>query len=173
MRSTSALPALMLAGALLLTGCGGGDDGTAEASGNGSGPGSGSGSSSTNGSSGDEPTSNDSGDGSDQPQVDLGSLPDGFPEDDVPLTDGQIITAVGMPGDNGGFGVTLAVGGSFEDAFDDAIGELEDSGFTVKRRDKLGEFDAAQLESADYLVVVSGGESNGQAALTYTVTPTQ
>ena len=82
MRRTSALPTLLLAGALLLTGCGGGDDGTAEASGNGSGSGS---SSSDGSSSGDEPTSNDSGDGADQPQVEMGSLPDDFPSDDVPL----------------------------------------------------------------------------------------
>jgi Ca-activated chloride channel homolog len=163
MRRTSAL---LLASALLLTGCGGGDD-TAESSGNGSG------SSSTGGSSGgDEPTSNESGDGSEQPDFAMNSLPDDFPEDDIALAEGQIVQALAVPGDNGGFSVTLKVG-SFQDAFDEAIDKLEDSGFTVKRRDKLGEFDAAQLESSDYLVVVSGGEASGQAALTYAVTSTQ
>ena len=172
MRRTSALPTLLLAGAMLLTGCGGGDDGTAEASGNGNGSGSGS-SSSDGSSSGDEPTSNDSGDGADQPQVEMGSLPDDFPSDDVPLADGQVITAVGTPGVNGGFAATLKVDGSFEDAFDEALKKLEGAGFTVESNDSIGGYKASRLTSDEYLVVVSGGESDGQAALIYTIQPAQ
>jgi hypothetical protein len=168
MRRPSVLSALLLAGGLLLTGCGGDEGATTES--DGSSP---STTQDAGGSGGDEPTSDQSGDDGNGTEFEMGSLPDDFPEDDVPLADGEIVTAVSTPGVNGGFAATLKVDGPFEDAFDEALSKLEDAGFTVESRDTIGGYQASRLTSDDYLVVVTGGETDGQAALIYTIQPAQ
>ncbi|MGX5681533.1 hypothetical protein [Schumannella luteola] len=107
-------------------------------------------------------------------QVDLGgtTLPDGYPEAEVPIIDGEIVFG-GSIGDASGaiYNVTVKVSG--ESAIDDIKAQLEGAGFTTQvGGDTTG--GATYIGNTDawgVLVVVSDSGDNGWVA-NYTVTAT-
>lgn len=107
-------------------------------------------------------------------QVDLGgtTLPDGYPEAEVPVIDGEIVFG-GALGDGSGaiYNVTVKVSGA--SAIDDIKAQLEGAGFTTQAGgDTTG--GATYIGNTDawgVLVVVSEDGSNGWVA-NYTVTST-
>jgi hypothetical protein len=108
-------------------------------------------------------------------------LPDDFPERDVPLPEGEVISAVSTENDGKqGFNVTVKIDGSLSSAAEDYRTELEDAGFTVDTDSSfsLGSGDAgitafeAEGSTWDVNVIGSGGGgSNGKTnGLNITVT---
>jgi hypothetical protein len=108
-------------------------------------------------------------------QVDLGgtSLPDGYPTDEVPVIDGDILFG-GSLGDGNGMVYNVTVKVADASAIDTIKAQLEGVGFTTQLGgDTTG--GATYIGSSDawgVLVVVSEDGSNGWVA-NYTVTSAQ
>ncbi|MDH6180391.1 hypothetical protein M2152_000573 [Microbacteriaceae bacterium SG_E_30_P1] len=106
-------------------------------------------------------------------EVDLGgsSLPSGYPEQEVPVIDGEILFGGGLgSGDSKVFNVTIRVSG--ETAIDDIRAQLEGAGI-VAQADVGGAAAGTFVGTSDawgVLVVVSEDGTNGWVA-NYTVTP--
>ncbi|MFW2513075.1 hypothetical protein ACNI3K_04795 [Demequina sp. SO4-13] len=104
-----------------------------------------------------------------------GSLPEGFPEGDVPLVDGEIIqTAKVSDGGSDGYAVTMQVGGTIEDVHADALAKLEGAGFTSAGEVDMDEMKSSTLEGAGsvggVVLGVMGGSEDGMVSVSYTVT---
>lgn len=95
-----------------------------------------------------------------------GKLPEGFPEDDVPLVDGDVVVAMGAEGE--GFQVNLAVDGEPEAVFDEAVGLLEDAGFATEDETAVGAM-SASLTSPKYTVSVLASGASGATTVSYVV----
>ncbi|UMG93574.1 hypothetical protein [Nocardioides sp. TF02-7] len=98
------------------------------------------------------------------------ALPDDFPSD-VPLLDGQLISASSSPADSGseGWYLLMNVEGDPDDLFADATGELESAGFSADGESFGG---AGSWSSADWtvtLTVADGG--GGLTSVQYVVAP--
>lgn len=96
-----------------------------------------------------------------------GELPDGFPEDAVPLV-GEVKsgTAVDTP-DGTGWTIGTESSGNAEDVFAEALAELEGAGFT--NQSTLGGT-SANLTSGEYGVVLNVSESGtGSVVAAYVV----
>ena len=160
-RRRSALVALMLGAALALGGCGGSDEERAEDA--------------------IEEAAEEAGEDVD---VDVdgdditiensdgtvsmgGDLPEGFPEDDIPLVEGDVLLAMG--GEGQGWQVSLAVDSSAEDAMAEARGLLEGAGFSVDEEAVMGEMSTATLSSDAYNIYVTAAEADGQTSLIYAI----
>jgi hypothetical protein len=160
-RRRSALVALMLGAALALGGCGGSDEERAEDA--------------------IEEAAEEAGEDVD---VDVdgdditiensdgtvsmgGDLPEGFPEDDIPLVEGEVLLAMG--GEGQGWQVSLAVDSSAEDAMAEARGLLEGAGFSVDEEAVMGEMSTATFSSDAYNVYVTAAEADGQTSLIYAI----
>ena len=91
-----------------------------------------------------------------------GDLPEGFPEDAVPLV-GEVTsgTAVDTP-DGTGWTISTETDGSAEDVFSEAVAELEDAGFT--NQSTLGGT-SANLTSEEYGVVLNVSDSGTGAVV--------
>lgn len=96
--------------------------------------------------------------------VDLGSpgtLPDGFPADDVPLIDGEITYSLGTSGeDGGGWAVFIAVADK-DQAFDALKKKLTDAGFEATMESNEADTAVGIFTSEEYVVqasVTSDGE---------------
>ena len=85
--------------------------------------------------------------------VNLGSLPDDFPES-VPLIDGQIGLGAGGA-DSGDAGWVVTVTSSAEDPLGDAAAALEAAGFTEDSSVSGGTLEALKFSDADYIVGIS------------------
>lgn len=99
-----------------------------------------------------------------------GKLPDGFPEDAVPLV-GEVKsgTAVDTP-DGTGWTIGTESSGSAEDVFAEALAKLEEAGFT--NQSNLGGT-SANLTSGEYGVVLNVSESGtGSVVAIYVVSET-
>lgn len=160
-RRRSALVALMLGAALALGGCGGSDEERAEDA--------------------IEEAAEEAGEDVD---VDVdgdditiensdgtvsmgGDLPEGFPEDDIPLVEGDVLLAMG--GEGQGWQVSLAVDSSAEDAMAEARGLLEGAGFSVDEEAVMGEMSTATFSSDAYNIYVTAAEADGQTSLIYAI----
>ena len=85
--------------------------------------------------------------------VNLGSLPDDFPES-VPLIEGQIGLGAGGA-DSGDAGWVVTVTSSAEDPLGDAAAALEAAGFTEDSSVSGGTLEALKFSDADYIVGIS------------------
>ncbi len=83
-------------------------------------------------------------------------LPDDFPSDDIALVDGDIVSSQSM--DGASFTVIIATGSSAEDAVADAVGKLEDKGFSVIEDSPMASAGGAELSNDTYLVKVLATE---------------
>ncbi|MBM3674656.1 MAG: hypothetical protein FJW88_06810 [Actinobacteria bacterium] len=105
-------------------------------------------------------------------------LPDGFPEDDVPLPDGGKIVAAFSSEDGGRetYSVTYQIDASdAKSAMNDYKSTLEDAGFTVENSMSFGgdegSFSGFSAQSSDWDVAVStvGGSDKDEAVLSIAV----
>lgn len=99
-------------------------------------------------------------------------LPDGFPADEVPLLDGEIVQgiAVDQP-DGAGFSVSMEVDSPVAKAYDDAKALLEDAGYTAAL-DSTGQgFATGGFDDGTWSVLVNVGEIDDHSSVTYTVGP--
>ncbi|MEG9227529.1 hypothetical protein [Aeromicrobium sp. Sec7.5] len=97
-------------------------------------------------------------------------LPDGFPEDDVPIVEGTIVQGVAVDQDgSAGFSVTLEVDGSVAEVYDEAKGLLEDAGFTSSLDSSGQGFATAGYDDGTWTVLVNVGEIGDTSSVSYTV----
>lgn len=96
-----------------------------------------------------------------------GDLPDGFPEDDVPLVEGDVLVAMGAEGQ--GFQVSLNVDMSAAEAMDEAVALLEGAGFTVEETAEMGTMQTAALTSDAHQVFLTATDESGDTTLIYAV----
>jgi hypothetical protein len=95
------------------------------------------------------------------------NLPAGFPVDDIPLVDGDVMLGMGAEGE--GFQVTIAYDGAPDEAMQEAVDLLEGAGFEVDESGDFGGMQTATLTSDAYTVYVSATDAEGQTALIYAV----
>jgi hypothetical protein len=107
--------------------------------------------------------------------IEVGDLPEGFPNDDVPLPEGDIVSGTTLGGGNEQVWTVIFNVGEVEPAADDYRGELEGAGFqiddtfsseTAPGQDVAGEVVSFTAASSDYLVNVFGGGASGEDVLT-------
>lgn len=103
-----------------------------------------------------------------------GSLPEGFPEGDVPMVDGTIMqTAKVNEGDADGFLVSMSVEGAVADVHAEALALLESAGFTVAADVDMGGMRSATLEGSGAVEAVTLGvlesSEDGTSTVSYTV----
>lgn len=100
-----------------------------------------------------------------------GELPDGFP--DVPLLDGEIISAVSMDqGSDTGWTVSMLLDGDPETLLEEAVDLLEDAGFSAGENARAPGLAAAQVSDAELDVFLTALPGDG-VTVTYTVTRVQ
>jgi hypothetical protein len=107
--------------------------------------------------------------------VDIGGkgLPKGFPQDAVPLAEGDVVYGAGLKTDEGqGWNVTVAVAGL--DAFEPIVTQLTGAGYaqSTSGRDDTGATGTFAKEPYTVRVLVTKDASDGWTA-TYTVTRTE
>lgn len=95
-----------------------------------------------------------------------GELPEGYPEDDVPVIDGEV--AVGIEAD-GGWSVTVKSDQSPEDALDEAVSKLESAGLSQEDGGGILGPTSAALTGNGYSVLLSVTDLEGDAAVVYFV----
>jgi len=98
------------------------------------------------------------------------SIPDDFPEDEVPLLDGKILNATSFNTDaERGYTIAMQVDGlSIQDAADQGAALLEEAGFVAE-----GSFDAGEMKLTTFNTdtwVVSLSASTGEDAVTVSYT---
>jgi hypothetical protein len=96
-----------------------------------------------------------------------GDLPDGFPVDDIPLVDGEVLIAVGAEGQ--GYQVTLDVGDTPGEAMVAARDLLVGAGFALDEELVTGSIHSAQLSSDAYAVYLTATEAGDRTSLLYSV----
>lgn len=98
-------------------------------------------------------------------------LPDGFPEDDVPVVGEVQYGAASDVDGSQGWTLSTQADGSAADAFDEAKAELEGAGFTSEN---LAAGSYAGFRSDQYQVVLTASDNpGGGAVLTYIVAPAE
>jgi len=110
--------------------------------------------------------------------LEIGGLPDGFPTDDVPLPEGEVVSGTTLGGGNEQNWTVIFSVGNVEGVADDYRGKLEDAGFqiddtfssqTIPGQEGAGELVGFTATSDDYLVNVFGGGAGGEDVLTINV----
>ena len=104
-----------------------------------------------------------------------GSLPEGFPEGEVPLVDGEIIqTARVAESGSEGYSVAMQVSGTIEEVHADALAKLEGAGFTSAGEVDMGEMKSTTLEGTGsvggIVLGVMSSSDEGTVSVSYTVT---
>lgn len=102
-----------------------------------------------------------------------GELPEDFPEDEVPLVEGELLQAIFVDEpDSTGYLVHLQHDAPTDEAVAEAVGLLEGAGFSVEDGQETERlFNAVTLKSPDYQVIVSGIEEPEGTMVQYMVTP--
>lgn len=95
-----------------------------------------------------------------------GNLPEGYPQDDVPLVDGEVQMGIAT---GEGFSVTIAYDGDPAAAFDDAVSRLTDAGLAVEADSAVLGENSAALTGNGYSVLVSASDVTGSTSVTYIV----
>lgn len=110
--------------------------------------------------------------------IEVGDLPEGFPKDDVPLPEGDVVSGTTLGGGNEQNWTVIFNVGNVEDVADDYRGKLEDAGYqiddtfsseTAPGQEGAGELVSFTGTSSDYLVNVFGGGTGGEDVLTISV----
>lgn len=96
-----------------------------------------------------------------------GDLPEGFPEDDIPLVEGDVLLAMG--GEGQGWQVSIAVDAGADDAMAEARGLLEGAGFTVDEEAVMGDMTTATFSADGYNVYLTAAEADGQTTVIYAI----
>ncbi len=96
-----------------------------------------------------------------------GDLPDGFPEDDIPLVDGDIQLAMGA--EDEGWQISIYVDVPSDEAVAEGVSLLEGAGFTVDEEAVMGDITTATLSSDAYNVYLTGTAAESQTALLYAI----
>jgi len=116
--------------------------------------------------------------GGDDVDIEVGDLPEGFPKDDVPLPDADIVSGTTLGSGNEQVWTVIFNVGEVEPAADDYRGKLEDAGYqvddsfsseTAPGQDVAGEVVSFTATGNDYLVNVFGGGTGGEDVLTISV----
>lgn len=101
------------------------------------------------------------------------SLPDDFPEDEVPIIDAKIVGgAKNVAGGETSWSVIMQADGDVDDVLDEVTEKLEGAGYTSESSGNYGGSAAAQFDG-DYRVGVSIAEGDGQVVVTYVVMPAE
>ncbi|MEO8261783.1 MAG: hypothetical protein ABI566_04365 [Pseudolysinimonas sp.] len=97
------------------------------------------------------------------------SVPGDFPSE-VPLTDGDVLLGLSVPGDNGekAWNVTIKVSGA--DAFESIKTQLTDAGFEYREVSVTDQASTAGFTKDPYTVLLVVAESDGNWTANYTVT---
>lgn len=99
-----------------------------------------------------------------------GALPEGFPADDVPIVEGEIISGASINGqDSQGFSVLVNVDGDLETVVAQATGLLEGAGFDEQSQTSAEGFALRSYTSDTYALTVSATELDGVTSVQYTV----
>ncbi len=99
-----------------------------------------------------------------------GSLPEGFPADEVPVVSGDIVSGVAINRvDEKGYSVTITPSG--EEDLDTAVALLTAEGFSTEGTMDMGPSKTAQLSSGAWQVLVAFSAIDGNRTFTYTVVP--
>lgn len=159
----------LLALALLVAGCGGGDDKDGQ---DGSDAGAASGPSSSAPATGSPATTDPSTPTASVPgkvRV-VEGLPAGFPTDEVPLLDGKIVSgARGEPGSQIAWSVVLQPEGDIEDIVAAASAKLSDAGFALAGQTDLENLQVRQYQNAGYQVGLTVAATQEGNTVTYVV----
>lgn len=94
-----------------------------------------------------------------------GNLPAGYPEDEVPLVDGEVVLGIAA---EGGWQVTIKYDGSPEDAIEAAGSALEAAG-VAKDPDSTGLANSGLYAGNGYEVMVSASDAGDGTAVSYFV----
>ena len=101
-----------------------------------------------------------------------GGLPDGFPADEVPLYDGEVVGGMGAGtvDSGGGWTVIVKVGEDIEPAFQSIDGQLKAAGFEASYSGFVDGVGSGAYSDASYSVIVSvADDGSGQNTATYIV----
>jgi hypothetical protein len=91
-----------------------------------------------------------------------GNLPEGFPEDKIPLVEGEVLVGIKA---EGGFQVTVKYDGTPADAFAAASSLLTGAGFEAAEGGPVG--DTGMFEGNGYEVMVGAADATGDTAVSY------
>lgn len=91
-----------------------------------------------------------------------GELPDGFPEDDIPVVDGDVVLGISA---GGGFQVAITYDGSPADAYADAAARLTGAGLTAD--DEMAGETTGMFTGNGYTVMVTASDTSGDTAVNY------
>jgi hypothetical protein len=108
-------------------------------------------------------------------EIEQGEVPDGFPEDDVPLPDEPVTTGASVgTGDEQNWTLVYGVD-NLRRAADSYRNRLERAGFVIEEsfstEDETGEQTSFTATHDDYIVTAFAGGIGGENALTVTVAP--
>ncbi|MGD8194961.1 hypothetical protein ACEXQB_010775 [Herbiconiux sp. P18] len=101
-----------------------------------------------------------------------GGLPDGFPADEVPLYDGEVVGGMGAGtvDSGGGWTVIVKVGDDIEQAFQSIDEQLKAAGFEASYSGFVDGVGSGAYSDASYSVIVSvADDGSGEKTATYIV----
>lgn len=97
-------------------------------------------------------------------------LPDGFPTDDVPLLDEDVVSGVkGTAGGPFAWSVIMQTSRSVEDVSAEIKKDFADAGYTEGQGSAMGDVSILQFTSDKYEVGVTAAHTSGQVTISYVV----
>lgn len=97
-------------------------------------------------------------------------LPDGFPEDDVPLLDEEVVTgAKGGAGAQFAWSVVMQTQRTVEDVAAEVKDDFADAGYDAGPATEAGDASVLQFENDTYEVGVTAARAGGSVTVTYVV----
>jgi hypothetical protein len=97
-------------------------------------------------------------------------LPDGFPTDDVPLLDEDVISGVkGTPGGQFAWSVIMETSRSVEDVTAEVKKDFADAGYTPGQGTEMGDVAVMQFTSDKYDVGVTAARTSDKVTVSYVV----
>ena len=96
-----------------------------------------------------------------------GDLPEDFPEDDIPLVDGDVQLAMGAA--EQGWQISIYVDAVADEAVGGAVARLEGAGFALDDETAMGDVGSATLSSDAYAVYLTGTTAGTQTTLLYSI----
>ncbi len=101
-------------------------------------------------------------------------LPEGFPEDEIPLVDGEIIQGVSVDqGSSKGYTISIDVEGDVSETYAEAKKLLERAGFASQSESTASGFATSGFDNGTWMVLVTATESGRVTSLSYIVAPTE
>jgi hypothetical protein len=97
-------------------------------------------------------------------------LPDGFPKDDVPLLDEDVVSGVkGTPGGPFAWSVVMQTSRSVEDVTAEVKKDFADAGYTQGQGTVMGDVSVLQFTSDTYDVGVTAARTSDKVTISYVV----